>query len=223
MPSLKLIRLILAAAVCGSLILVLVLTFKPNTINVLAKTQQDERKLENEIPKHVPLRIKIRKEKEFKDTKSENWAHDFELEVTNTGEKPIYEFYLDLILDVKDSTGQNVSAPVYYGRAELGDHRVKATERDLPLKPGESCVLKIHPGQLGAWDIIRRKESRPHPRTIRIKFVTLSFGDGTGLMGPDATPVPRKVAERSGLARCAPQNSRNGMCTWSQRHEQSLS
>src|SRR2546423_609332 len=56
---------------------------------------QNERQLENLIPKHVPLDVKLTKEKEkaFKDLKNENWARDFELEITNTGEKPIYTFY----------------------------------------------------------------------------------------------------------------------------------
>src|SRR5207237_8283419 len=173
----KYIKLLQAAILFASLVLALSASYKIGSSNA-AKIQQEDRVLENLIPKHVPLGIKIRKEKEkeFKDLNNEKWAHDFELEVTNTGDKPIYEFYLSLVLDVKDSSGQDVLSSVDYGRAGLGDHTVRATTDDIPLKPGESCTLKIHPGQLGAWDIIRRKEGRPHPRRIRIIFVTLSFG-----------------------------------------------
>lgn len=55
-----------------------------------AQSEEDGRKLEDEIPKHIPLKIKIKKEKEkeFKDLKNEKWARDFELEVTNTGRRP---------------------------------------------------------------------------------------------------------------------------------------
>lgn len=189
------IKLLLAVLMVVSVFIALGSTYTMGPVGVATKTQGEERHLENQIPKHVPLGIKIKKEKEkqFKDLENENWAHDFELEVTNTGDKPIYQFYLTLVLDMKDSSGQYVDAPVYYGRAELGDHRVRATPDDIPLKPGESCILKIHPGQLEAWDIIRRKEGRPHPKHIKVEFDMLSFGDGTGLMGPDAIAVPRKI------------------------------
>ncbi len=195
MSSPQLVRLILSAAVCGSLILGLVLTFKTDTIGVSAKTQEDERKLEDEIPKHVPLRAKIKKdkEKEFKNLNNEKWARDFELEVTNTGDKSIYEFYLLLVLDIKDSSGQNVLAPVYFGRTELGDIRVKATPDDVPVKPGESVILRIHPGQLDAWDIVKHKENWELPRRIRVKFQFLNFGDGSGYSGSDGGVLPRRV------------------------------
>jgi len=51
-----------------------------------------ERVFENKIPAHIPIKIKIKKEKEesFKDLKNEKWLREFELEVTNTGDKPIY-------------------------------------------------------------------------------------------------------------------------------------
>lgn len=191
MFTLPRLNLLLAALTLFSIIGVTIHTLDQSKLVVHA--QGDERKLENTLPKHVPLGIKIKKEKEkeFKDLNNENWARDFELEVTNTGDKPIYEFYLDLILDVKDSTGQNVLSSVDYGRVELGDHRERATADDVPIKPGESVVVKIHPGQLAAWDIIRRTEGRPHPKTIQMKLEGLSFGDGTGL-GPGGDPLPRK-------------------------------
>lgn len=193
MSSLQLNRLILSAAICSSLMIAVVLTFKTDTTKVSAKTQQDERKLEDEIPRHVPLRAKIKKEKEkeFKNLSNETWARDLELEVTNIGDKPIYEFYLLLVLDIKDASGQNVLAPVYFGRTELGDIRVRANRDDVPLKVGESVVLKIHPGQLEAWDIVKRKENWQLPRRIRVKFQHLSFGDGTGYSGDAGGALPR--------------------------------
>ena len=171
---------------------------------------KEERVLENLIPKHVPLGIRIRKEKEkeFKDLKNENWAHDFELEVTNTGNKPIYEFYLLLVTDVKANAGFRIVAPVYYGRKELGTISTLATPDDIPLKPRESVILKIHPGQLQAWDYIRRTENRPHPKKIQVKLEGLSFGDGTGYGGEDGVALPRKL-EQSNLDRCIPQQNKS--------------
>src|SRR5215212_7843902 len=60
----------------------------------------EERELENTVPKHLPIKVKIKKEKEkaFKDLKNEKWLRDFELEVMNTGDKPIYFLSLSISL-----------------------------------------------------------------------------------------------------------------------------
>lgn len=62
--------------------------------------QSEERVLEDTIPKHLPIKVKLKKEKEkaFKDAKNEKWLRDFELEVTNTGDKPIYFLHLSIEL-----------------------------------------------------------------------------------------------------------------------------
>ncbi|HEV7398347.1 MAG TPA: hypothetical protein VGN86_17680 [Pyrinomonadaceae bacterium] len=59
--------------------------------------------LKDEIPRHVPIRIKIKRDKEaaFKDLKNEEWARDFELEAMNIGEKLIYSLSLLLVTDLK--------------------------------------------------------------------------------------------------------------------------
>src|SRR4028118_1708036 len=50
--------------------------------------QKEERELEDKIPKHLPLKIKV------KNLNNEKWARDVEVEVTNTGDKPIYHLSL---------------------------------------------------------------------------------------------------------------------------------
>src|ERR1044072_139084 len=145
--------------------------------------------LEDTIPKHVPINIKIRKEKEaaFKKLKNERWARDFELEVTNTGDKPIYTISLLLVTDLKAAKGFRIVAPVFYGK--LGQLTDKSDPEDVPIKPGETYVFKIHPGQLDAWDIIQLEEHRPHPKKIRVKLEGLNFGDCTGLVGNDGESI----------------------------------
>jgi hypothetical protein len=207
----KNVRLLLAAGLLSSMLVALVITcnFGPGGGPVKA---QGERQLENLMPKHIPLGVKIKKEKEkeFKDLSNEKWARDFELEVTNTGDKPIYEFYLLLTLDIKELSGQNVLAMVYYGRTELGDLRVRATPDDIPVNPGESVVLKIHPGLLDAWDILDHRENRPHPKKIKIELQHLNFGDRTGYMGNNGILLPRKVDPQSKLTNCSPPPNRSG-------------
>lgn len=121
--------------------------------------QEDERQLEDDIPKHVPIQIKIKKEKEagFKDLRNERWAREFALEVTNTGTKPIYFLYLHVVTDVKAAKGFRIVFPLTYGRSELGDIKTKPESTDVPIPPGETVSLAIHPRQLDAWDVARQK------------------------------------------------------------------
>src|SRR5574341_1226841 len=160
---------------------------------------QQERQIENTVPKHVTLDIKIRKEKEqaWKDLKNENWAEDFELEIKNTGEKPIYTFYLLLYFDVPTEFGAESIAQIYYGRPEISDPKVKPSEDDVPIKPGESKVFKIDQSVLRAWEKGRREKSRPLPTKVRIDFYQLTFGDGTGLMFNKAVPYPYRKSSQS--------------------------
>src|SRR6185295_9833142 len=50
---------------------------------------QNERLLEIKSSQDLPFRIKLKEEKEksFKDLKNDKWLREFELELTNTGDK----------------------------------------------------------------------------------------------------------------------------------------
>jgi len=128
--------------------------------------------------------------------------------VTNTGVKPIYELFFLLITDLKAAAGYRIVTTLYYGRAELATISTLATAEDIPIKPGESIILKIHPGQIQAWDIKTREEHRPPPGTIKIKFQILSFGDGTGFVA-GGIALPRNLQERSD-SRCIQQPNKRG-------------
>lgn len=171
-----------------------------------AVSQENERKLEDTIPKHVPIKVKIKKEKEagFKDLNNERWGREFELEVTNTGTKPIYAVDLYVITDVRAAAGFRIVFPLKYGRKEFWDIRTKAEPTDIPIKPGESIFLTIHPGQLDAWDHARQKENRPFPKRLKVDFQFLSFGDGTGYAVTDGQPLPSKSPEEDDVAVCRP-------------------
>jgi hypothetical protein len=177
--------------------------------NFKKQLQENERQLEDSIPKHVPVKIKIKKEKEagFKDLKNEQWAREFELEVTNTGTKPIYALDLYVITDVKAAAGFRIVFPLTYGRAELGDLRTKAEPTDIPIQPGETVSLKIHPGQLDAWDVARRRENRPSPKRLKVDFQFLSFGDGSGYWGTDGLALPHAIPEQGNAQACPPQTN----------------
>ena len=188
----------------------------PNESEVAAfkkNLQDEERKLEDSIPKHIPIKIKIKKEKEagFKDLKNERWAREFALEVTNTGTKPIYALDLFVVTDIKAAAGFRIVFPLTYGRAELGSIRVKAEPTDIPIKPGESISLTIHEGQLDAWDYARRKENRPFPKHLKVDFQFLNFGDGTGYWGTDGMALPNKWPEKDGVGAFLPSPDDEGL------------
>ncbi len=162
------------------LVMVAIFLMKPPLTSSTARVQE-ERVFENAIPENAPIRIKIKKEKEksFKNLKDENWLREFELEVKNTGEKPIYFIYINLITDVELSGGPLIFALVY-GRAELGDIITKVGPDDPSIKPGETYVFKIHPGQVQGWEKSVREKTQPDASRIKAKIEMLSYGDGTG-------------------------------------------
>jgi hypothetical protein len=172
-----------------------------------------ERVLEDTIPAHVPIKVRIKKEKEkaYKDLKNAKWARDFELELTNTGDKPIYSIHMVLVLpEIRNETGLNIVFPLTYGRVELGDTRVKAGPEDVPIKPGETYVFRIHPAQVPVWERRQREQNRPQPSILRLKLQLLSFGDGTGFIGPEGTAVPRKDNKLTSGGACVDQLNRSG-------------
>jgi hypothetical protein len=149
-----------------------------------------ERVFENKIPAHIPIKIKVKKEKEksFKDLKNEKWLSEFELELTNTGDKPIYFLYITMGTDVKADGGPEIVFPLTYGRAELGDIVTKATSDDVPIKPGETIILTAGDGT--AWEKGVREKRWPESTKFTAEIQELSFGDGTGYFGTELYPPP---------------------------------
>jgi hypothetical protein len=155
-----------------------------------AQPSPQERVWENRVPKHLPIKVKV------KNHNNEKWYEDVEVEVTNTGDKPIY--YLMIVLafdDVKMESGMKIGFPLKYGRRELsriGENR--ATPEDVPIRPGETYVFKSHEGLAKGWEGFRAKRNMRHPKKLGIRFEMLSFGDNTGFMGRDGGFVPRPRA-----------------------------
>lgn len=160
-----------------------------------------ERAFENLIPSHVPIKVKIKKEKEkaFKDLKNDKWTRDFALELTNTGAKPIYSIYMLVVLpEVRNRSGVKIVFPLVYGRNELGDTRTKALPEDVPIRPGETYVFTMSELQIPVWEQLQREEKRPQPKRIQLKLQALSFGDGTGYIGNDGLAVPHAISPTCG-------------------------
>lgn len=148
-----------------------------------------ERVFENTIPDNLPIRIKIKKEKQasFKDLKNQQWMREFELEVLNTGEKPIYYLHLDLFTDVSVN-GKPLLLKLEYGRSTLGQFVNIATAADLPINPGDTHYLKIRSDQLAAWEENIDSIQPPQVTKVSVALQKLSFGDRTGFVGNISFP-----------------------------------
>lgn len=154
-----------------------------------------EREIESKIPKHLPLKVKFKKEKEekIKDVKNDDWFHDFELEVTNTSDKPIYFLNLYVLLpDLASRNGSVLGMPLRYGRMSFIHYETKPLPDDVPIKPGESYSFKILETDQNGWDARKARGDAVNPRKIQLIFSNLSFGDATGFGGTTALPYPRQ-------------------------------
>ena len=183
----------LAKVLAGGLVLTVVGVLLIGSRLTSSNAAVQERVFENKIPAHIPIKIKIKKEKEqsFKDLKNEKWLREFELEVTNTGDRPIY--YVEIVMDtgVKfDANSPEIVFPLRYGRAELGDIVTKATSDDVPIKPGETIILTTT--QATAWEQGIREKRWPEATKFKAEIQVLSFGDGTGYWGNELYPPPER-------------------------------
>ncbi|MDX6613039.1 MAG: hypothetical protein QOD75_2225 [Blastocatellia bacterium] len=150
--------------------------------------------MEDQIPKHLPIRIKIRKEKEasFKDLKNANWARELEIEVTNTGEQDIYFLSLGIFLpEIKAEDGKDISFPLYYGREELANLPARARPGDVPIKPHETWIFKLLENNVLGYEAFSRKRKWVSPKKVVVHFRRLNFGDGTGFEGWGGTFLPQ--------------------------------
>jgi|GEM_PF-1364385 len=171
-------------------------------------TPEGGREVVYKIPEHLPIKVKVRKPERLKDEKNEGWLGELELEVTNTGTKPIY--YVDIIIDMPDvfaPNGLNLAYPVKYGRDELFSFREPVRPDDVPIEPGESAVLSVTESEAEGWRRGRAKEVLSNPKKVEFLFYVINFGDGTGFLGPTGEPMPKR-RERGANAPCAGDDAR---------------
>lgn len=202
------IVLLLALACIVSIFLI-------NGVLPIGVAQSQQREFDNQVPKHLPFKVKIKKEKEnaVKDGNNEKWMHDFELEVTNTGDKPIY--YLSLFVDLPGITipggTDGMGFPLHFGRRELHDIETKANPDDVAIKPGETYVFSLSANKAQSWERFMQREHKPAVKKLILLFQLLSFGDGTGFVGNQGLAVPHPPDTKSSLDRCAPMPSFNDL------------
>jgi len=186
---------------CGVAILFINGALAPDQTNAQLS---GERVIENLVPKHVPIKIKIKedKEKALKDMNNDKWTSDLELEVTNMSDKPIYllELWVEMP-EVISENGHRVGFTFRYGRAAFVDFDARPIPDDKPIEPKETHVFKIEEKYQQSWAAYKAKKHKADPKRIEITFTQLSFGDGSGFNGSDAKPYPY-VRDKASLGSC---------------------
>ena len=166
------------------------------TGSVLSNVQSGKRELDDRVPSHLPIKIGIKKEKAsaFSDLKNEHWQQDFELEVKNIGNKPIYCLSLVVLFtDVTMPDGKPYGVGLRYGRIEFESQpgTIPVAE-DKPINPGETFTFKIPDLKIQGWEAWSQQEHLAQPKQIQILFDFLSFGDDTGFESPGGKELERK-------------------------------
>jgi len=178
--------------------------FKPSRIEIEDSLKGgDRRSLQDDIPKHIPIKVRIKTDKEpaFADLTNEHWLRAFELEVKNTGTKPIY--FIELVLDFPETRGPDGSQIAYslmYGRGELISIMEPLKATDIPLNAGETHVFKLAERYLKGWDNLVQQDHIPQPKKVSVVFQFINFGDGSGFRGSTGQPVT-KIQTSSRLAK----------------------
>lgn len=163
---------------------------KANAIEVAALRKQlqekKERAFEDRVSKHLPVKVKLKREKEtrFKDLDNYEWLGDFELEVTNTSDRPIYflEFWL-MLPDTMTENNNPLAFSLRFGRPDFINFDTRPLPTDVRIEPGASYTFTVPLEKQRGWREFKTRRNAADPKNIRLKFVQLSFGDGTGFDG----------------------------------------
>jgi hypothetical protein len=161
---------------------------------VESAVQSTGRTFENKVPAHVPLEIKLRKDKEarVKDANNKSWTRDIQIDITNTSDKPIYLFTLFLELpDIKEN-GATMVFEITFGRTELVDETKRPRAEDKPLLPKETYTYQISDKLQHLWEDWKKVKHQDDTLKLEVQFQYLSFGDGTGFHTRQGVPFPAK-------------------------------
>jgi hypothetical protein len=151
-----------------------------------AQVLKEERKLEDKIPLNVPIKVKV------KNLQNEKWVRDLEVEVKNTGDKPIYyiKFHL-LVPEAKSPNGTKMGFLFKYGRDEMLDINERATPEDTPINPGETHIFKLEEKFVKPWERADIDPNWRNPKRFVLMFSAINYGDGTGFAGDKPVTVIR--------------------------------
>ena len=150
-----------------------------------AAPAQAERELKNTLPDHLPIKVKLRNEKSFKEMQNRGWTRELELEVKNTGDKPIYFLLLDITLPDVRVGGIPYGLQLHYGRMDLFRFTTELQPDDVPIRPGETVTIRLPEKQAVGYEHCRDNACGTDAKKVLLDCPLINFGDGTGLRGTD--------------------------------------
>jgi hypothetical protein len=158
----------------------------------LAQNSASQRVLEDKLPAHLPIKVKV------KNLEKDKWLDELEVEVRNTGDKPIYYLSFAVVTpEVTAYTGDPMGFPLRYGNMELVDAKKRPEPEDVPINPGEIHVFKLSEREVKGWKRHRTDSRQADPKKIVLVFNSLRFGDGTGFTTTGGVPFPSKKVSRN--------------------------
>jgi hypothetical protein len=118
---------------------------------------------------------------------SDRFPEDFEIEVKNISKKPIYFMYIFAILPHKGTAFR-----LFYGDPKLMDIKNRPGPTDIPIKPGETGIVKPEESVKYVRPYLEKKLGSDNVEValsnVVLAFQTLNFGDGTGYILGKAYP-----------------------------------
>jgi hypothetical protein len=134
---------------------------------------------------------------------SDIFPEDFEIEVRNISKKPIY--FMHVVVIFSETSRLGLGSPPIGFTVSFGNNRklISISNRpdptDIPVKPGETFVLKPHPENVKSVrkyfeDRIGSDNVEDALSNIALSFQTINFGDGTGYLTGHAYPA-KKVSQ----------------------------
>jgi hypothetical protein len=168
---------------------ILLCSFSP--VSSLAQSSTAERVLEDKLPAHLPIKVKV------KNLEKDKWADELEIEVRNTGDKPIYYLNLALLMPEVMVSGSPTGFSLVYGNMELIDVKKRPEPADVSIQPGESYVFKLPERSVKGWKVHKAGSEQANPKKLVLIFKSLRFGDGTGFWTTGGVPVPNKKVSRN--------------------------
>jgi hypothetical protein len=204
MPSAKTVKLILAAFVLMSLMVMIAVTINtgstaakspikerilrtrdktklpltPNEMAALKRKakgqEEDKRTLKTQEFKEMPLKYHA-----IRNLDSDSWYKDLQIEVKNVGTKPIYFILAYLEFPDHKSRGRDTGLDLTFGELKYVDIAVIADPKDVHLDPGETYVFTI-PEENRKW-LAKNHENVPQEfKKLDFHIDIISFGDRTG-------------------------------------------
>ena len=146
------------------------------------------------IPARVPVRVEVKNAERVADPSNGLWLRELEVEVTNTGSKPVYFVSLLLLLPGAKLAGLQPVYNLKFGARHLASYTAVARPEDAALAPGQSVVIKVATDQAAAWENWKARGLATDPQGLVLALHQLNFGDGTGYAGRDARPLPNPNA-----------------------------